>query len=140
MITSLIIWWVSFFFSIGTVALHAFALSKAKRFFIEEHHHRSILKVPHYIAYALWLHWLEIMLFGFLFWLLSQDTNLGIIKGAQSFHDYMYFSSTTYTSLGLGDLHPTGHLRIVAGTEALVGLIMISWSAAFAVRVARHDS
>lgn len=139
MLLSLGIWWISFFFCIGTVALHAFALDKAKGFFIEEHHRRTTLKIIHYTAYAVWLHWIEIILFGLLFWVLATDTNIGTIEGAENFHDYMYFSAASYTSLGLGDLYPTGHLRILTGTEALTGLIMISWSAVFAMKVSRHD-
>jgi hypothetical protein len=140
MFLSLAIWWISFFFCIFTVALHAYALDKAKRFFIDREHRRPTLKIMHYTAYAVWLHWIEIILFGLLFWVLSIDTSIGIIDGAETFHDYMYFSATTYTSLGFGDLYPTGHLRIIAGTEALTGLMMISWSAVFAMRVAQHDS
>lgn len=139
MLLSLAIWWLSFFFSIGTVALHAFALNKAKSLFIEEQHRRTTLKIINYTAYAVWLHWIEIIIFGVLFWVLSHDTSLGTIEGAATFHDYLYFSAASYTSLGLGDLYPTGHLRILTGTEALTGLIMISWSAVFAMKVSKHD-
>lgn len=141
MLLSLLIWWMSFFFCIGTVALHAFALDKAKGFFIEEHHRRPTLKIMRYTAYAVWLHWIEIILFGLVYWVLSTQfaAQVGTIEGAKDLHDYMYFSATTYTSLGFGDLFPTGHLRILAGTEALVGLMMISWSAVFAMKVAKHD-
>lgn len=45
--------------------------------------------------------------------------------------DYLYFSIVTYTSLGLGDVFPSGHLRFLAGVEALNGLLLIAWSAAF---------
>lgn len=139
MLLSLAVWWLSFFVCIATVALHAVALSHAKGFFLERLHHRTALNVVRYAAFAVWLHWIEIILFGLFFWLMSYDARLGAVEGALSFHDYMYFSATTYTSLGFGDLYPTGHVRIVAGTEALTGLIMISWSAVFAMKVAKHD-
>lgn len=45
--------------------------------------------------------------------------------------DFLYFSIVTYTSLGLGDVFPGGHLRIIAGVEALNGLLLIAWSASF---------
>ncbi|WP_197444362.1 potassium channel family protein [Maioricimonas rarisocia] len=38
----------------------------------------------------------------------------------------MYFSVVTFTTLGYGDYHPTGALRIVAAFEALIGAIMIA--------------
>lgn len=43
----------------------------------------------------------------------------------------LYFSAATYSSLGFGDVVPTGYLRLLAGSEALVGLCMIGWSASF---------
>ena len=45
--------------------------------------------------------------------------------------DYLYFSATSYTSLGIGDIFPTGHLRFLTGVEALNGLLLIAWSASF---------
>jgi len=45
--------------------------------------------------------------------------------------DFLYFSIVTYTSLGLGDVFPGGHLRFLAGIEALNGLLLIAWSGSF---------
>jgi hypothetical protein len=42
-----------------------------------------------------------------------------------------YFSAATYTSLGFGDIVPVGHLRMIAGAEALNGLLLIGWSVTF---------
>jgi hypothetical protein len=44
--------------------------------------------------------------------------------------DTLYFSLVNYTSLGLGDIYPTGHLRFLAGVESLNGFLHISCSAA----------
>ncbi len=46
-----------------------------------------------------------------------------------SFMDAFYFSVVNYSSLGLGDIYPTGHLRFLAGIEALNGFLLISCSA-----------
>ena len=43
----------------------------------------------------------------------------------------LYFSAETYTSLGYGDVVPTGELRLLAGIEALNGLLLIGWSASY---------
>jgi hypothetical protein len=43
----------------------------------------------------------------------------------------LYFSAETYTSLGYGDVIPRGELRLLAGVEALNGLLLIGWSASF---------
>ena len=48
-----------------------------------------------------------------------------------SFVDFFYFSITTYTTLGVGDVYPLGNMRIVAGLQSLVGLVLIAWTATF---------
>lgn len=45
--------------------------------------------------------------------------------------DCGYFSFTSYTSLGLGDIEPLGHIRFLVGLEALTGLILVAWTASF---------
>lgn len=57
---------------------------------------------------------------------------VGDLRGETSISgmDVFYFSLVTYTSLGLGDIVPTGHLRMIAGIEALNGFLLISCSAA----------
>ena len=53
--------------------------------------------------------------------------------------DVFYFSLVSYTSLGLGDIVPTGHLRLVAGVEALNGFLLISCSAAYLFLFMSHQ-
>lgn len=52
------------------------------------------------------------------------DTEGGLI-------DHFYFSITTFTTLGFGDLQPRGPVRVIAGFESLNGLVLIGWSASF---------
>lgn len=42
-----------------------------------------------------------------------------------------YFSIVTYTTVGYGDLLPSEQWRLLAGVEALTGILMSGWSAAF---------
>jgi hypothetical protein len=49
----------------------------------------------------------------------------------EGFGDLIYFSAVTYTSLGFGDVVPTGAMREVSGLAALTGLVMIAWTASF---------
>lgn len=51
-----------------------------------------------------------------------------------------YFSLVNYTSLGLGDIYPTGHLRFLAGLESLNGFLLISCSAAMLYLIATERS
>lgn len=53
--------------------------------------------------------------------------------------DYLYFSTVSYTSLGLGDLYPLGALRLLTGVEALNGLLLIGWSASFTYLVMQRS-
>jgi hypothetical protein len=43
----------------------------------------------------------------------------------------IYFSAVTYTTTGYGDLVLPAEWRLVGGVEALTGILMCSWSAAF---------
>lgn len=51
--------------------------------------------------------------------------------GTFSLNSALYFSAETYTSLGYGDFVPAGSLRMLAGSEALNGLLLIGWSASY---------
>ena len=65
------------------------------------------------------------------FLLIERSTGLGTIDGpaGHDFSDAFYFSLTSYTTLGFGDLYPTGALRLLSGIEALNGLVMVGWTA-----------
>ncbi len=43
----------------------------------------------------------------------------------------IYFSAATYTTTGYGDLVPQGQWRLLAGIEALTGILMAGWSTGF---------
>jgi len=78
-------------------------------------------------------HIFEVVLFGFAYYWLIAGTAYGAIVGSQSpsLAECTYFSFTNYTSLGYGDLVPSGPLRFMAGMEALTGLVLIGWTASF---------
>lgn len=88
-------------------------------------------------------HLLEVLIFALAYYVYIQIDGFGQIIGGNlevqglsgeynaSFIDCVYFSLTCYTSLGFGDLAPTGWLRFLAGVEALTGLLLIAWTASF---------
>ncbi len=51
----------------------------------------------------------------------------------------IYFSFSTYTSLGYGDIVPIGNARILAGVESLAGLVLIAWTASFSYLEMREN-
>ena len=78
-------------------------------------------------------HIIEIWMFGIGYYLLINYGDFGALQGNfdGELLDYVYFSFTTYTSLGVGDIEPLGDIRFLAGLEALTGLALITWSASF---------
>ncbi|MBW2241472.1 MAG: two pore domain potassium channel family protein [Deltaproteobacteria bacterium] len=83
------------------------------------------------IVVAVATHIAESLVFALGIGLLIQ-AGYGEIAGADlNARDVVYFSITTYTSLGYGDLVPVGALRILCGVEALTGLVLIAWTASF---------
>lgn len=79
-------------------------------------------------------HAVEIALYGLVLFLLINYSEVGTLNGVggTSLRNCLYFSAETYTSLGFGDLVPLGQVRLIAGVEALNGLLLIGWSAAYA--------
>ena len=45
--------------------------------------------------------------------------------------DCVYLSWVSFTTVGFGDVVPSGDLRFLPGLEALTGLVLITWSASF---------
>ena len=93
---------------------------------------------PHLRVYILVLgiflvHMLEIAVYAGAFYIASSVMNLGLLVGTpvKGVLGYFYVSAVIYTSLGFGDILPTGHLRFMTATEAMNGLLLIAWSASF---------
>lgn len=90
------------------------------------------------------VHVVEIWLFALTYFLLAAMPGFGgftspvpgVVPGEQipvsmPFVDFVYVSAITYTSVGFGEIVPYGNLRFLAGTEALLGLLMIGWTVAY---------
>lgn len=82
---------------------------------------------------SLLAHSLEIWLFAVAYYVLNRVPGWGSINGNfdGSLWDSVYFSYTTFTTLGLGDIEPHGHIRHLVGLESLTGLLLITWTASF---------
>ena len=94
----------------------------------------SRLVLPIGVLVVIFTHVVEIWMFAFLYYVLFLLGGVGDIVGEFDYtlRDCAYFSFVNYTSLGYGDIVPTGNVRFVAGSEALTGLILIAWTASFA--------
>ena len=85
------------------------------------------------IGVVLAAHIFEAGLYAAAYYVLQTQFGMGGLGGhlEGDLLDYFYFSIATYTTLGIGDLHPSGVMRLIAGIESLNGLVLIGWSASF---------
>ena len=92
--------------------------------------HRRVLGIVFVVLVA---HLIEIALYAGAYAVSVQGLGLGRFGGlgVKQPLDFLYFSIVTYTSLGLGDIFPGGHLRFIAGVESLNGLLLITCSGSF---------
>ena len=83
---------------------------------------------------ALTAHAAEVWLFAAAYYLMHHaQEGWGYLDGNfnGSLLDCVYYSFTTYTTLGTGDIEPHGDLRFLTGLESLTGLVLITWTASF---------
>ncbi|MBW0144140.1 two pore domain potassium channel family protein [Sphingomicrobium sp. B8] len=84
------------------------------------------------LVFALLSHLIHVFLYAIAYQLIARQEGFGSIEGGDgSFADAFYFSITSYTTLGIGDLYPTEAIRLLSGIEALNGLVMVGWTASF---------
>ena len=97
-------------------------------------------KVLYGVYAVLCLHVLEVWIFGCTMWALLHWPAFGSVSGITviSLLDTVYLSAATYTTVGFGDLAPHGPIRFLAGTEALTGFVLITWSASFTYLEMEH--
>ncbi|KAF0676494.1 ion channel [Profundibacterium mesophilum] len=90
------------------------------------------LETRHFLLLTLigLLHIGEALIFAIVFEV-AQGMDLGAFKAEAplDFMDVYYFSIVNYTTLGLGDIYPAGHLRFMAGVQSLLGFLLLSCSA-----------
>lgn len=82
---------------------------------------------------ALVAHAVEVWIFGLAYYLMHSAKGWGTLAGNfnGSLLDCVYFSFTTFTTLGFGDIEPLGNIRYLTGIESLTGLVLITWTASF---------
>lgn len=95
-----------------------------------DHHRRRIVIL---IVSLLLLHIAEIWIFCATYFMLLLEGGFGELvgMGALEITNCVYYSAAVFTTLGFGDIVPTGPLRFITGTEALAGLTFITWSASY---------
>jgi voltage-gated potassium channel len=75
-------------------------------------------------VFLMLLHFAEVILWAMAYLLLTELPQLS------TFEEAIYFSLTTYTTLGYGDITLGDHWRIMSGFEAMNGIMLFGWSTA----------
>ena len=89
------------------------------------------IRVAIAVLAALGAHFVEVILFAIGWEILLSAGIAQLSIDEPSFVEVLYFSASTYTSLGYGDIVPIGSSGLLAGSEALTGLVLIAWTASF---------
>lgn len=114
--------------------IHSLVLERLGRWF---HRRQDEIRhpLPIILSVLFLAHLLEVVLYALgltmLDWAGEGELTGAILGGPGWFEDHFYFSIASYTTLGIGDILPRGNIRIVAGIEALHGLVLVAWSASF---------
>lgn len=122
------------------IGLHYEILSHCRRYltrFSERRRRRVVIL----IFIILMAHSAQIWLFALGYSLLLDVFVAGELAGLaiQSLADYAYYSAMVYTTVGFGDITPIGPIRFMTGMEALLGLVMITWSASYTFLEMQRD-
>jgi hypothetical protein len=111
----------------------------------KERYHEKPRSMIYHLVLAIFLaHTLCVWAYGLGYWLMIDVLHVGDLVPTNGLHTldgapgsfarlltYVYFSVTCYSSLGFGDFAPGGVIRMIAGIEALNGLLLIGWSVTY---------
>ncbi|MBU2954973.1 ion channel [Marinobacter sp. F3R08] len=115
-----------------TVLIHHEALILLSRLLSkmrQNHEFRLLVSVFGILA----IHTFQVLIFATAFYVMHHTDGWGELSGNfnGTLLDCFYFSFTTFTTVGYGDIVGFGILRLLTGIEALAGLVLITWSASF---------
>ncbi|MGK0239052.1 MAG: hypothetical protein ACI92G_002522 [Candidatus Pelagisphaera sp.] len=82
---------------------------------------------------ALIAHAAEVWVFAIAYFFMHHRDGWGELQGnfTGSLMDCVYFSFSTFSTVGFGDIEPVGNIRYLTGIESLTGLVLITWTASF---------
>lgn len=97
---------------------------------ISRYHLRRRILMFILVATIFFAHTIIIWVYAGLYWVMVHTLQFESLGGihVNDFWGYIYFSATTYSSLGIGDVVPTGVMRFITAVEVLNGLVLIGWS------------
>ena len=96
-------------------------------------HYKNKYQIVIGVFGALLAHCIEIWIFALGYYYMLKYEGFGSLVGNfdGSLLDCAYYSFTSFTTLGFGDIAPFGNIRFYTGIESLTGLVLITWTASF---------
>jgi hypothetical protein len=90
------------------------------------------LRIVFGVCMALLAHTVEVWIFAVAYYFMIRH-GLGTLEGSfdGSLMDCVYFSFTTFSTLGFGDIQPVGDIRYLTGLSSMTGMVLVSWTASF---------
>ena len=109
----------------GTHYWLIFIDKKYKPLHIDEFNKKSVRLLIYTAFILLSLHFVQAGIWAFIYYILPGITEF------QTFEKAIYFSLVTFTTLGYGEITISSSNRILAGFEAINGILLIGWSTAY---------
>lgn len=116
-----------------TIAWHFWCVRGLYRIMPDSRDKSVFLRSVLALAALFMIHIVEILWFTGGYYAANEHLALGGFSQefAGTFEDYFYFSTVSYSTLGLSAFNPKGAIKILTGLEALTGFVMLTWSATF---------
>ena len=114
-----------------SIKIHGLTLNYLSQNTSKKFTYKDFIKIS---VFLIGSHLVQIILFAFYYYMSYQaDAGQNLFGGnlSGSFLDFFYYSINCYTTLGTGDIFANGSMRIATGLEALIGLVLIAWTATF---------
>tara|TARA_Y100000815_G_scaffold273052_1_gene303357 strand:- start:19 stop:471 length:453 start_codon:yes stop_codon:yes gene_type:complete len=124
---------------LACTAIHYGALRFATRIVDPAAHPKRCLFISVSLITA--AHIIEAAIYASAFWAAVHQIDIGSLQLAQEPTanlypmDYFYFALVNLTTLGRGDLQPSGHLRFLTGISAFHGFLLITASGGYLLQV-----
>ena len=122
------------------IGLHYEILSHCTKY-LKRLSYRRRRRVLMLILIILIAHTVEIWLFAMGYAVSLELFDGGELAGIEMISnvDYVYYSAVVFTTVGFGDVIPLGPIRFMTGVEALLGLVLITWSASYTFLEMQRD-
>ena len=114
-----------------SIKIHGLALVFLARIKIKKFVYTDFVKISFVLIFS---HLIQISLFALYYqYVFHTHPEMNFFEGnlKGTFLDFFYYSANCYTTLGTGDIFANGAMRITSGLEALIGLVLIAWTASF---------